>query len=138
MPLSANVRVLFDANVWISAALTDGFSRRLIRAAMKTEVVVTSPELVAEVVEKLRSPLGQPEILVDSTERTMNRCHVFDGSCDLVPRCRDADDDILLAQAIAANCRFLATNDKDLLVLRKVESVDIVRPPTIAALLGIR
>ena len=138
MPRFANVRVLFDANAWISAAITDGFSRRVIRAAMATETVVTSPELADEVLEKLRGPLGQLDILVDSTERTMRRCHFFDAPCKVVPRCRDADDDILIAQAVATNCQFLATNDKDLLVLQKVESVSIVRLPVIAALLGVR
>lgn len=130
--------MLFDANVWISAAVTDGFSRRLVRAAMKTEVVVTSPELIAEVVEKLRDTIGQPEILVDAVERTMHRCHVFNEPCEVLPRCRDADDDLFIAQAIGAECRFLATNDKDLLVLQKIGSLEIVRPSVISALLGVR
>jgi putative PIN family toxin of toxin-antitoxin system len=132
------VRVLFDANVWISAAITDGFSRKVIRAAMMTETVVTSSELTADVVEKLRDSLKQLEILVDSTERTMRRCHFFEGPCKVLPRCRDADDDILIAQAVATNCQFLVTNDKDLLVLQKVESVTIVRPFVVAALLGMQ
>ena len=137
MPLSANVRVLFDANLWISASITDGFSRRVIRAAMKTEVVVTSPELIADVVRKLRDPLNQPEILVDATERTMKRCHVFDGPCDVLPRCRDADDDILIAQAIVAGCNVLVTRDKDLLVLGSVGKLRIMKPGQFARIIGV-
>lgn len=105
---------------------------------MATEVVVTSPEIIADVLEKLRGPVKQPEIIVDSVERTMRRCHVFDATCEVPRICRDPDDDIVIAQAVAANCRFLATNDKDLLVLKKVGSVDIVRSGVVAKVIGLR
>ncbi|MGH8527539.1 MAG: putative toxin-antitoxin system toxin component, PIN family, partial [Gammaproteobacteria bacterium] len=44
------------------------------------------------------------------------------------PICRDPDDDIVLATAVAGNCGCIITGDKDLLVLQRFSGVDIVSP----------
>ena len=44
------------------------------------------------------------------------------------PVCRDADDDNILAAAVTANCECLVTGDKDLLVLKQFQDIDIVSP----------
>ena len=42
--------------------------------------------------------------------------------------CRDPDDDIILGTGIAGNVTCIVTGDKDLLVLKRFDSVDIVSP----------
>jgi uncharacterized protein len=42
--------------------------------------------------------------------------------------CRDADDDLILGTALAANADCLITGDKDLLVLQQFQGIDILRP----------
>ncbi|MFN4218356.1 MAG: putative toxin-antitoxin system toxin component, PIN family [Candidatus Bipolaricaulia bacterium] len=42
--------------------------------------------------------------------------------------CRDPDDDVILGTALAGNAVCIVTGDKDLLVLRRYGSVDIVSP----------
>lgn len=42
--------------------------------------------------------------------------------------CRDADDDLILGTALAANADCLVTGDKDLLVLQQFQGIDILRP----------
>jgi len=44
------------------------------------------------------------------------------------PVCRDPDDDNILAAAIAGNCDCVITGDKDLLVLRAYEGINILSP----------
>jgi PIN domain len=42
--------------------------------------------------------------------------------------CRDPNDDMVLACAVAAEAQCLVTRDKDLLVLQQYESITIVTP----------
>ncbi len=42
--------------------------------------------------------------------------------------CRDADDDAILATAVAARADLLVTGDKDLLVLGSYNGIPIVTP----------
>jgi uncharacterized protein len=44
------------------------------------------------------------------------------------PVCRDPDDDNILAAAISGKCNCIITGDKDLLVLKQYEGVDIFSP----------
>jgi uncharacterized protein len=48
------------------------------------------------------------------------------------PVCKDPDDDIILATAIAANADCVVTGDKDLLVLGQYGPVRILRPAEFA------
>ena len=42
--------------------------------------------------------------------------------------CRDPDDDNILAAAMGGNCDCIITGDKDLLVLRAYEGINILSP----------
>lgn len=44
------------------------------------------------------------------------------------PICRDPDDDNILAAAVSGNAECIITGDKDLLVLERYESVDLLSP----------
>ncbi len=44
------------------------------------------------------------------------------------PVCRDADDDNILATAMAGDCECIITGDKDLLVLKHFQGIDILSP----------
>lgn len=50
-------------------------------------------------------------------------------ACD-VKMCRDAADDYLLSLAKTAKARYLVTGDKDLLVIGKIGTCEIVTPTT--------
>lgn len=49
--------------------------------------------------------------------------------------CRDPNDDMILACAVAAGARYLVTRDQDLLVLRRYAGIDILPPETMLGLL---
>jgi len=44
------------------------------------------------------------------------------------PVCRDPDDDNILAAAVSGKCDCVITGDKDLLVLKEYEGIDIFSP----------
>lgn len=48
------------------------------------------------------------------------------------PVCRDPDDDLVLATAVAGGVRCIVTGDKDLLVLERYRGIEIVSPSSFA------
>ena len=44
------------------------------------------------------------------------------------PICRDADDDVVLATALAGTCRAIITGDQDLLVLDPFRGIGVLAP----------
>ena len=65
-------------------------------------------------------------------EQILNELHVFVESVIAPPLdrpvCRDPDDDIVLACALAANVSMIVTGDNDLLVLHPWQGIEIVKP----------
>ena len=53
----------------------------------------------------------------------------------VIPVCRDADDDWILATALAGKADALVTGNKDLLVLERYEGIPILAPRDCLALL---
>ena len=45
-----------------------------------------------------------------------------------MPGCRDADDDTVLATAVAATAAMIVTGDQDPLVIGRYNNIDIVSP----------
>lgn len=50
------------------------------------------------------------------------------------PICRDADDDNILAAAVAGLCDYIITGDNDLLEIRQYKNIQILNPRMFAEL----
>ena len=118
-------RATIDTNLFVSGLITPrGLPGLLLRAWERGEfVVVTSPELVAEVAavlgrDKLRARyfIGPEEVgrLVGRLRYVAEQAVV---STELPIRSRDPKDDKFLAAALGGDADFLVTGDEDLLVL---------------------
>jgi len=131
------VRVLLDSNVWLAILTTNGQCRRMWREARDVSQVFSSPDIFGEVEEKLRLKFGfhprHAHLLAAFVRRQTNSVTVK-GSPPKI--CRDRDDDYILAAAINAECDFLVTGDKDLLVLKNFEGISIVTPREFAKLVS--
>jgi putative PIN family toxin of toxin-antitoxin system len=44
------------------------------------------------------------------------------------PTCRDRDDDVVLATALAAECAAIVTGDQDLLILDHFQGIQVLAP----------
>lgn len=91
--------------------------------------LLTSGYILDEFETKLVSRAG-----ISSEEAARTRAEVT-GDCEVVAitplavaLCRDADDDAILATAIAARADSLVTGDKDLLVIGSFQGIRIVTP----------
>jgi len=121
------VRVVLDTNVVISALLFGGVPEQLLRRGLDGSFeMVSSETLLDELEDKLRDPFGFGRARARLVREEL------EGAVDLaVPEevpavARDADDDHVLAAAVAGSADVIVTGDKDLLVLEHHAGVRIM------------
>jgi putative PIN family toxin of toxin-antitoxin system len=123
------VKILFDTNVLISAIITPGLSAEILDHCIVNHSVITSEYILEELREKLN-------LKFDYTEsEAMAAVHIIRKQSIVVkhkmlpmPISRDPDDDNILAAAVAGECDFIVTGDKDLLVLKEYQGIPILTP----------
>ena len=127
------MRLVLDTNVLVSAFLWGGIPGRLIELAGEKEIdLYTSRALLAELSEVLRrrkfiKPIQTTGFtaaeIVKHYQRLAHRITVR----QLTHRIsRDADDDQVLACALAAKADFIVSGDKDLLTLKVFQEIPIM------------
>ena len=129
------MRVVLDTNVFIAAVVSDGLCRDLVRVRVVLHTIVTSEPLLRE----LRST-SRNEFAVDPDELPLLR-QLRGGRDRRASRldervCRDKDDDVVLATAIAGKADVIVTGDDDLLVLKKFRGIRILSPRQFLELLN--
>jgi putative PIN family toxin of toxin-antitoxin system len=129
------VRAVFDANVFVSAALCpEGIPGRLVALFLGEqppfELIVT-PAIVAEVERaftypRVRRYLKQP---VDEwLDDLLLLAELVEDSALAAPASDDPDDDKYLAAALSGRAAVVVTGDDDLLRLKRHEGVRILSP----------
>jgi putative PIN family toxin of toxin-antitoxin system len=123
------VRIVLDTNVLIAALIARGVCHELLEHCALRHTVLTSEFILNEVAEKLVGKFGYSE------ELSTSAISIFRSRLEIVitlsldsPVCRDPDDDNILAAAISGNGDCVVTGDKDLLVLKRYEGIDIFSP----------
>lgn len=123
------MRVLLDTNVLIAAFIARGACAHLMQHAIRHHRILTTAFILAEVEEKLSCKFRY------SPTEVRDVCGFLALNCELVvhgspeeARCRDSDDDNVLAGALAGDADCIVTGDKDLLVLGKVRGIEILAP----------
>jgi predicted nucleic acid-binding protein len=127
--------------VLVSAAIADGPPRRVLEAIAEGEhQLVLAEPAIAEFRRVMVEKIGAPAEVV---ERLVGLLEEIEGPAAAVPETvealsGDADDDRIVAAALAAEADLLASGDtKHLLPLGKVGSLRIVRPAELLAELGV-
>jgi len=123
------VRIVLDTNVLIAALIARGVCHELLEHCVLRHTVLTSEFILNEVEEKLIHKFGySPEVAAEAIGVLRSRMEVVAPSSLKSPVCRDPDDDNILAAAVTGNCECIITGDKDLLVLKRYEGVDVYSP----------
>jgi putative PIN family toxin of toxin-antitoxin system len=122
------VRIVLDTNVLIAAIAADGLCRDLVRRRVRTHELCTSEALLKEFAATLRrkfgtNPADVPLLAEYRLRATLVKPAALPGSV-----CRDPDDDIVLATALAAHADVIVTGDADLLVLQEHAGIPILSP----------
>jgi putative PIN family toxin of toxin-antitoxin system len=136
------VRAVVDTNVLVRAVIRPQgtVGPILTRLRERAYVLITSEELLAELVDVL----GRPHIrlkyhLTDEDVTTILVLLQLRGETVSPGRriyaCRDPKDDKVLEAAVAGNVDVIVTGDQDLLVLDPFEGMAIMTPARFLALL---
>ena len=121
------MRALFDTNVLISALVYGGLPRELLTRVFRGEVtLVTSTVLMNELEEVLVARFAHDPSLARTVRAEIELLAEVVDVKDLERVARDADDDAVLAAAIAGEASAIVTGDSDLLVLVEHRGIRIV------------
>ena len=123
------MKVFFDTNVLVAAYATHGACNELINYCLATHSMYVSEFVLDELAEKL---LHRIKLTGDETQMILNflRRNCIIGAEVPLGRAisKDRDDDHVLAAAIGSKVDCIVTGDSDLLVLKKVEGIAIIKP----------
>jgi len=122
---------VFDTNVLIAALITEGICSKLLHRARTGEFSLAScPFILNEVrrilLKKFRLAHGEITSAMEPVTEAVGR--IIEHNLKIKGVCRDADDDNILACALAAKAEYLVTGDADLLELRSYQGVRIITP----------
>lgn len=129
--------VVFDTNVLIAAIITEGICSKLLHRARAGEFSLVSCPFIMQELRRILSKkirLGQDEITSSIEPISEAISKVIEHSIKVKDTCRDADDDNIIACAVAAKADYLVTGDSDLLDLKSYEDIKIITPRDFEAL----
>lgn len=138
------MRVVLDSNVVLAGFLWSGTCTQFFELANAGVIkTYTSSELVHEINDVLHRPKHAQHVantgftakqLVNHYRRFAKRIPAQKFTQQI---CRDADDDAVLACALAAKAQMIITGDKDLLVLHPWREIQILNPANALKWLGV-
>ncbi len=122
------MRVVLDTNVLIAAIAADGLCRDLVRRRVRTHDLCTSEALLKDLASTLRRKFGINPADVPLLAEYRLRATLVKPVALRAPVCRDPDDDVVLATALATHADAIVTGDADLLVLQERADIPILSP----------
>ena len=123
------MRLLLDTNVLVAALVARGTCHELLEHCVRQHSVISSQPLLDELCDVLERKFRQRPADVRSALRLFAETFILllPGALD-PPTCRDRDDDVVLATALAGACEAIVTGDQDLLVLDPFREVRVISP----------
>jgi putative PIN family toxin of toxin-antitoxin system len=128
--MNARPRVVLDTNVWLSALVFGGKPRQVVELLVRGMIeVVISPEILTEMRRKITQKfpdfgpdLALMELLIEQETELARLGGVT------IHVARDEDDNRVLETAVIGGCGYIVSGDKDLLVLKSYEGIQILAP----------
>jgi uncharacterized protein len=117
-------RVVFDTNIWLSAAISkSGAPAQVVRRVLQMGAPVFSKATFAELEARLWKPKFDRYLSLETRRAILHDAnavaHWVDIPAELAAKTysRDPDDDKFIHTALAASAAWLVTGDQDLLVI---------------------
>ena len=120
--------VVFDTNVLVAALVAKGLCHEALDRALAGRLLASSALLLDELEETLRRKFDAGPATHDFLSRLRRHVRVVDPAPLPARVCRDQDDDVVLATAVAAQSVAIVTGDQDLLVLGTYQDIPILTP----------
>ena len=127
------MRVVFDTNIYIAAALRGGFAEYIITLAEKGAIILLiSNEILSELENKLLSKFDFSKEQADFIIRRIKKLSVNTHPTEKITQIqRDPDDNKILECAVAGKANIIVSADQDLIQLREYNGIPIIHPKTL-------
>ena len=122
------MRVVLDTNVFIAAVVADGLCRDLVRVRVLPHTLITSEPLLHELRSISRAKFAVDPVELPLLEQLNEEAEIVTPAELRGGICRDEDDDVVLATALAGKADVIVTGDEDLLLLKKFRGIEILSP----------
>jgi putative PIN family toxin of toxin-antitoxin system len=127
------MRIVFDTNVLLAALVARGVCADLVEHCVFNHHLFSSDFILGELRGHLVGKFKYDVTDADETVALLrSQCEIVAPIVLIQPVCRDADDDQILATAVAASAVCIVNGDKDLLVLKDYKNIAIVAPADFA------
>lgn len=129
-------KVVVDTNVFISGILFGGNPQEIIKAWLnKKYIFCSSPELKAEIINKLQEKFSLPTATIQNVEEALDT-----KTKKYIPKkklfiCKDPTDNFLLELALEAQANYIISGDKLVLKLKQYNKTKIISPKNFLKLL---
>ena len=120
--------VVLDTNVLVAAMVAKGLCHEVVVRSLGSCTVATSQPLLEELERTLRAKFTLGPAAKAFLTRLRVCVRIVEPTALGAPVSRDADDDVVLATAVAAGARVIVTGDQDLLVIGPYDGIDIISP----------
>jgi putative PIN family toxin of toxin-antitoxin system len=123
------VKLLLDTNVLIAALVARGVCSDLLEHCVRHHVLISSRPLLDELRDVLTRKFRQRSRDVRAAIRLFEQTFTLVAPDALEPpTCRDRDDDMVLATALAGESAAIVSGDQDLLVLDPFRGIRVLAP----------
>lgn len=122
------MRIVVDTNVLYSALVAKGFCEDVVDEAVGQCEIIWSRPLQHELADLLHRKHSSGPGTRTATAAWAELCHFVEPDRDVRGVCRDPDDDLVLATAVAGEADCVVTGDDDLLALGAYRGIRILSP----------
>ncbi len=122
------MRLVFDTNVIVAGLVSEGLCHEVVEVHLPDHTAILSRILWDELVEKLRDKFGLAADHLPLLDLYRRHAQWVEPQPFEKPARRDADDDWVLATAIAGQAEAIVTGDDDLLALGVHQGIAILTP----------
>lgn len=124
------MRIALDSSVLIAAHISRaGVCAELLEDVLLHHDLVISDFILEELWRKLIEKFNFPKRDADLVSAFLRRVSIVVQPADLpLDLCRDPTDVPVLGTAVAGECAILISVDRDLLDMKKIQAIPIIRP----------
>jgi putative PIN family toxin of toxin-antitoxin system len=123
------IKVIIDTNLWISFLIGKELSSLKFLLVEQTVQPILSEQLLQEIILVTQRPKLQKYFPQSKVKELIDLLQIIGLLIEIKSEtsiCRDLKDNYLLALAKDSQANFLITGDKDLLILKQIESTQIL------------